>query len=301
MFTEGQPTKVEFTVYDADGDKLTFNVLENISDYQLSSGSFTWTPSARDLSLDLLHITVSDGMATDTLQQKIRFASKKSQDISASFATSTLYDATFSFVIIHNPLLTNRNLENILIRNKRTGYKILLPCDKVADDLFRGRLVLSQDEYRFIPVREGDIIEMNYQYDGITCTDYAVSSSGESKGFRLDPNDIAALNGAQYFYDETDIPLVDILEPSLLVYPNPNAGEFTIHCEGLKGMAGYRISIHDLQGKVIYSTQDICQGDILHRKISISNVAKGNCLIKLVAVDKAGKNIYAHSTKMIIQ
>ena len=301
VFTEDQATKVDLNTYDADGDNLTLKVLENISNYQLTQNSFTWTPSANDLSLDMLHIVVSDGIATDTLQQKIRFTSNNNQDISASFSSSILYNATFGFVNIKNSFLTSSDVEKIIIQNKRTGYKILLPCDKVSDGVFMGKIVLTQDKNSFIPVQEGDTIELNYQYNDNTYTDYAIYSSAVTNGFGLDPNYIASLNGGQYYYDGTGIKLVNHSDPNMFIYPNPNNGTFYIHCEALKNIASYRVSIFDLQGKLIYNTQDICQGDNLHRKISIPKVAKGNYLVKLVVVDNTGKNIYSNSQKIMVR
>ena len=299
-FREGQQTKMELEAYDVDGNALSFRVLENISNYQLSANSFIWTPSAKDLLLKELRLVVSDGLQQDTLQQKIRFIDIESQDISVSFAAPILYDANYHFVKIQNPLLTRSKFENIQIQNKRTGYKIILPCDKVSDDLFMGKLVLTKDEYSFIPVQSGDTIQLSYQYAGSEYIDYAVYSPVETRAFRLGSSEVAVLNGWQYSIEQEDKMQID--KQSFVLYPNPNQGEFDIQVDGLENASVGLVSIYDLQGKLIYSMQEICLDKSgFYRKIKISNIPSGVYFLDLVVKDTEGCEIFSGNQKFFIR
>jgi hypothetical protein len=297
VFREGERTKVTFNAYDVDDDNLSFDVLENISDYRFTSNTFTWKPAANEMSLKVLHIIVSDGMAKDTLQQPVRFLEKENQNISVSFATPVLYDANYHFVKIQNPLPPRSKFENILVQNKRTGYKIVLPCDKIADDLFMGKLVLTNDQNSFIPVQGGDTITLSYQYGGYTYTDYAVYSPVVTRAFRLHSGAVATLNAQQYAIPlETE----ETINQGFSIYPNPNQGNFNLKLDERDDIVHYTVTIYDTQGKLVYSCTDKYTTP-QPKKISLNNLIPGIYIVHVSYLDRNGNQLLSNKEKMIVR
>ena len=75
----------------------------------------------------------------------------------------------------------------------------------------------------------------------------------------------------------------------LIVYPNPNQGEFTIILEGLKNETEYIISITDLSGKEVMNKSIRTSNGMYRTDLDISGQAQGTYMLNVYGADKTIK------------
>jgi L-cysteine desulfidase len=91
-----------------------------------------------------------------------------------------------------------------------------------------GKMVLTNDQYSFMPVQNGDTILLDYQCGGKVYTEYAVYNATETGLFQLTPSEIVEQNTKIVFIES---------KQKVMFYPNPNNGEFVVSVDGLKDAA----------------------------------------------------------------
>jgi len=161
IFVVGQNSEYELMANDADGNDLSFEIVNDSLGITLDGDIVSWTPNEEQKGVYSILITVSDGSETDTTHQNLIVYTQSQVDINLAFSSVNLYEDDNMFVKISNYFCTEF-YQQATLRNTRTNEEIPVECRKVNDFEFIGQFALSFINRSEIQVANGDTIELNY-------------------------------------------------------------------------------------------------------------------------------------------
>ena len=163
VFVEGSQSQYIITANDADGDLLTFDIPNDTLGIVLSGNQLIWTPTAEQIGVYDLMITVNDGADTDTTYQQLAVFTQHQVSVDLSFSSVNLYENDNMFVRIRNYFCKDY-YQQVTLRNTRTQELVSVETRRVNDFEYIGQFSLSFINRSEISVANGDTIEAKYSY-----------------------------------------------------------------------------------------------------------------------------------------
>lgn len=176
IFIENEFAEYQLQANDADQDPLSFEILNDTLGMQITGNTLSWTPEADEIGFYAFDITVSDGSASDTINQSFIVFSENQMKVELDFNSVNLYENDNMFVKLRNYKEPQNNF-NINITNINTGTNENVSMRRVNDFDFIGSFELSFINKSAIPVHNGDTIMASYTFADSLYTAYAYYDS----------------------------------------------------------------------------------------------------------------------------
>jgi len=196
IFIEGTTSEYALSASDADGDALTYGIVEDTLGMTLDGDNVSWTPTAGQTGVFDIQFTVTDGSAYDTVHQYMIVYNEQQMRIALSFSSVNLYESDNMFIKVKNYHQTGNEV-NITLTNLTTSGQTEVSCRKVNDFDFIGQFKLSFPGRSELPVNNGDTIEASYSYGDSLYTAKACYDSLPQPSDVTPPaqiNDLAVVN-----------------------------------------------------------------------------------------------------------
>ncbi len=207
-FQSGEHSAYTLTAYDADGDLLTYDIIDMPAGMALSGNALSWTPTEEDQGVYNLKFKVSDGVAMDSVYHEVVVYNKEQAEISIQYSSLNLYKDDNLYLIVndlHNSLPTI----NCSWRNPFTNEDIGVELKKVNEFTYIGKIDLPEfptsifgqpvnfEDYPIVatynpPVRNNKIFSVNETYT--TSGIYNVNTQSKDEISPAAINDITITN-----------------------------------------------------------------------------------------------------------
>jgi hypothetical protein len=163
IFIEDSLSQYVLNAGDADGDMLTYGIVEDTLGMSINGNVLSWTPSAEQTGVFDIQFTVTDGAAYDTIHQYMIVYNEYQMQINLAFSSVNLYENDNMFIKLKNYQVLNPTV-NVTLTNLNTAFQTQVSCRKVNDFDFIGQFELSFSTRTAIPVSNGDTIQATYSF-----------------------------------------------------------------------------------------------------------------------------------------
>ncbi len=119
-FICGETSSIDLIASDADGDALSFEIVNDTLGFEWNGNVLSWNPELNEFGSYLLKAVVSDGSDSDTTQLKFTVYTQEQIQTSISFNSVLLYEEDNTYLILTNFLEEN---EQQIASLKKSAYK----------------------------------------------------------------------------------------------------------------------------------------------------------------------------------
>lgn len=228
--TVGNTANYQLEAFDADGDPLTFALLNDTLGITLNENRLSWTPNDEQVGVFQLLLTVSDASnAVDSLFANVVVYDRGYFDIKLEFGSSALKSNNRAPIILRNPS-TATQTQDVFITNLRTSVTDTIRCMKSSALEYTGSIYLHSDPSASeLNVVQDDTLVISYSYENVQYADSAIFEPSTATGL--------------FFIEYANI--------GFTVYPNISNGMFVLRFnQSYEGEL--KINVFDLSGKVVY-------------------------------------------------
>ena len=171
-YVVGVEKEYGFSAFDADGDPLTYDIIEKPVAMSIVGDKFSWTPLEEDMGVYNLKFTVTDGIAIDSVYKELIIYNETQTEIELLFSSRNLYKDDILFVKVSNLLDSAKNAV-ASYRNPFTNEDIQVALRRADEFNYIGRVMLPpfpthSPIYPYDPINYEDYpIVLTYEYGGI--------------------------------------------------------------------------------------------------------------------------------------
>ncbi|MDP8220125.1 MAG: dockerin type I domain-containing protein [Candidatus Stygibacter frigidus] len=191
-FIANEYGEIELIGGDADGNNLSYSVLDNDIGLSISGDMLSWTPLHDDRGVHLMKIVVSDGALADTTSLQLSVLTQEQAAVQLKFNSPNLFEEDNMYVKLKN-FRCEDALQSVTLENMVSGESEELELRKVNKFDYIGEFELSFRSRTMLWVANGDTIKAEYEYDGNTYQAFAVYDSLQQYSDDLAPDAITDL------------------------------------------------------------------------------------------------------------
>jgi len=184
--------EIELIADDADGNNLSYSVLDNDIGLDISGDVLSWTPLHDDRGVHIMKIVVSDGALADTTSLQISVLTQEQAAVQLKFNSPNLFEEDNMYVKLKN-FRCEDAMQTVTLENLVSGESEELSLRKVNKFDYIGEFGLSFRSRTLLWVANGDTIRAQYQFAGNTYNAYAVYDSLQQYSDEIAPAGITDL------------------------------------------------------------------------------------------------------------
>lgn len=185
--------EIELLGGDADGDNLSYSVLDNDIGLNISGDILSWTPLHEDRGVHIMKIVASDGILADTTSVQLSVLTQEQAAVQLKFNSPNLFEEDNMYVKLKNFRCEDIE-QSVALENMVTGESEELVLRKVNKFDYIGEFELSFRSRTLLWVANGDTIKAEYQFEGETYQAFAVYDSLAQYSDEVAPDVISDLD-----------------------------------------------------------------------------------------------------------